>query len=115
MNGKSILIVLGSLLVLAGIALANRSGSEAWAVGIAIGGIVVTILGTALVSALARHETGIVVIVLAELVAIVVILNGGVAELIMNALTGYVVWKIAVSAIFAALGGTLLSFGLAKE
>jgi hypothetical protein len=114
MNGKSILIVLGSLLVLAGIALANRSGSEAWAVGIAIGGIVVTILGTALVSALARHETGIVVIVLAELVAIVVILNGGVAELIMNALTGYGLENCSIGD-FAALSGTLLSLGLARE
>ena len=112
MNAKLVLVALGSLLLVAGIALADTFGSGAWAVGIAIGGIVATILVAALLLALARHETGIVILVLAEFVAIAVILNGGVADLILYALYGYVIWKITLAAALAGFGGILLAFGL---
>src|SRR3990167_1288200 len=91
MNAKSMLVVVGLLLFVAGIVLANMYGNNAWAVGIAIGGMVSTVLVAAFISGIARREHWIVVLVFAELAAFVIIWYGGVGELIMFALTGYVI------------------------
>ncbi|MFA7337107.1 MAG: hypothetical protein WC028_10010 [Candidatus Obscuribacterales bacterium] len=115
MNAKSMLVVVGLLLLMAGIVLANMCGNNAWAAGIAIGAIVSTVLVAAFISGIAHREHWVVVLVFAELAGLVIIWHGGVGELIMFAMTGYVAGKIALAAALAGLGGILLACGLERK
>ncbi len=115
MNTKTMLVTTGALLMLVGIVLLNRAMGHAWAVGLAVSGIVVVILVSGVAAGVADSNAFIVAVALAVVVCIGVALHGGVAAIILEALGGSVTLAVASAAILAGVGGALFGIGIVQR
>jgi hypothetical protein len=115
MKTKTKLCVCGVILILIGIFLAHLVMGQAWAVGLLVAGLVVTLLVEGLISGVADRDLFILSVAVFVIVCIGWVLYGGVAQIILQALGGSVTSSMFAATSLTGVGGVLLGIGSVQE
>lgn len=108
MKTRTMLYVCSAALILTGIFLAGRVLGPDWAIGLLVAGMIAFILVHGFILGVAERDASIVAVALFVFGCICFALNGGVAEIILDALGGRVTLSMATAATLTGVGGVLL-------